>query len=231
MNTIFAAQHIFDTETRQTPVALELLLRQHKGTPLSSLLESQQLLADDIILLMQAKAVTIRHLMLQHPLHQYFINVSPEQAACKDFIKSLDTFEEHHIPNTSISLEITEHWANVDEEIAISNIWAARKLGFSIIVDDFGSAGMRLSHLATIRPAVVKLDMSLLKNALLQGDIHRKLLLSTVRMLHDIGCKVVAEGVETAELYKIARHAQVDYVQGYFFDKPSMIDLALKTSA
>ena len=45
-------------------------------------------------------------------------------------------------------------------------------------------------------------------------------------MLHEIGTKVVAEGVETAELFKIARHAQVDYVQGYLFDKPTIVDLA-----
>lgn len=228
--TTYATQHIYNTETRQSPVATELLLRRHNGLDLSSLLKCQDLLASDIVILMQAKAATIRHLMINYPLHQFFINVCPAQAASKDFLESLAAFEAHQIPKTSISLEITEHWSNVDEETAISNIWAARQQGFSIIVDDFGSAGMSLSHLAAVRPAVVKLDMSLLKNAQL-GTVHRKLFISAVRMLHDMGYKVVAEGVENAELYKIAKHAQVDYVQGFFFDKPSIVDLAFNTSA
>lgn len=230
MTTTFAAQHIYNTETRQSAVAIELLLRHHKGQDLGALLKSPSVLVSDIIELMQAKAATISQLMTLYPLHQFFINVSPEQAASKDFLQSLLAFEDHNIPKTSISLEITEHWANADEQLAISNIWSARKLGFSIIVDDFGAAGMSISHLAEFRPAVVKLDMSLLKNALL-STLHRKLLISSVRLLHDMGSRVVAEGVENLELYKIAKHAQVDYVQGYYFDKPSIVDLALKTSA
>lgn len=230
MTTTYAAQHIYNTEIKQSAVAIELLLRGHKGHDLSAILKSPGILVSDIVELMQAKAETISQLMMLYPLHQFFINVSPEQAASEAFVEALTAFDQYNIPKTSISLEITEHWANVDEESAISNIWSARKQGYSIIIDDFGSAGMSLSHLAEFRPAVVKLDMSLLKNARL-STVHRKLLISTVRLLHDMGSKVVAEGVETEELYKIAKHAQIDYVQGYLFDKPSIVDLALKTSA
>ena len=223
--TLFAAQHIFNTDNRQSAGAFELLLREHNGQSIDSILSNPGLLTQELIPLMLAKAKTIRHLMVNHPLHQYFINISPGQAASHKFIDSLKVFADNQVPTSSVSLEITEHWFGVDRSCALENIQLARQLGFSIIVDDFGAAGIHLSNLAAIRPSVVKLDISLLKNAELNA-LHRKLLISTVRMLHEIGTKVVAEGVETAELFKIARHAQVDYVQGYLFDKPTIVDLA-----
>lgn len=228
--TAFAAQHIFSTDRNAKSVATELLLREHNGLSLPEILNIPGYFKKNVAELMQAKAAVVRHLLVDYPLHQFFINVSPCQASSSEFIQSLEAFNNNQVPTTSISLEITERWESVDESKALANISLARQKGFSIVVDDFGSAGISLTNLASIRPAIVKLDMSLIQQSL-NSVYHRKILGYTVRMIHDLGAKVVAEGVESEALYKIAQQTQCDYVQGFHFDAPRIVDLTSKSAS
>lgn len=95
-----------------------------------------------------------------------------------------------------------------------------RARGYRIALDDFGSQHSNFDRLWLLTPDLVKLDRSLL----LQAEINpraRTILPRLVDMLHDLGVKVVAEGIETAEQWALAQSAQVDLLQGFFLAHPA----------
>ena len=91
--------------------------------------------------------------------------------------------------------------------------------GFSIALDDFGTAYANLSILSSVPFDIIKLDQSLVRD-LADNNVNRSILESTVRICEQTNARCVAEGVETLELCNILREAGCRYAQGYYFDKP-----------
>lgn len=96
-----------------------------------------------------------------------------------------------------------------------------RELGCIIAIDDFGIGNSNFGRLLEISPDIVKLDRSLLVRA---GNDARteRLLPKLVEMLHDSGCQVVIEGVESERDAWIAQQSGADMVQGYYFAMPGL---------
>lgn len=218
----FAVQHIYTADRKKKPVASELLLRSLHGMSLDEVISHPIVLVDQLAALMQHKAKVINSLMSAYPTHQFFINVSPSQAASAGFIDSLCNFKNNAVPHSSIALEITEDWHSVNEDDAIENLIKARRDGFSLVIDDFGKGTTSISLLAKLRPSIVKLDMSIVQNAV-QCKHHYHLLHAITRMLQDMNTQVLVEGVETADMLAATLAARCDYVQGYLFHKPSHV--------
>lgn len=90
-----------------------------------------------------------------------------------------------------------------------------------IAIDDVGAGYAGLRHLVDLGPDLLKLDMSLTR------DIHldparRALAGAMVRFAGEIGCKLVAEGVECEEERSVLASLGVDYGQGYLFGRPEL---------
>ena len=66
---------------------------------------------------------------------------------------------------------------------------------------------------------VIKIDKTLLWNAE-NHERGRIILNNTVKMIHDLGCEILVEGVETEKHVKMLQDLNVDYLQGYYFSKP-----------
>jgi EAL domain-containing protein (putative c-di-GMP-specific phosphodiesterase class I)/CheY-like chemotaxis protein len=119
-----------------------------------------------------------------------------------------------------IVLEVTER-AALDEVADVgSRVGRLRELGFRIAIDDLGAGYSSLTSLAQLRPDVVKLDMSLVR------DIHRepikqKLVATFATLSKDMGILLIAEGVETAEERDTLLAAGCDLLQGYLFARPA----------
>ncbi len=218
----FAVQHIYTADRKKKPVASELLLRSLHGMSLDNVINKPAVLVDHLAALMEYKAKAINGLMSAYPTHQFFVNVSPNQAASPGFIDALCSFKEYAVPHSSIALEITEDWDSVNEADAIKNLIKARRDGFSLVIDDFGKGTTSISLLAKLRPSIVKLDMSIVHNAV-QCKHHYHLLHAITRMLQDMNTQVLVEGVETADMLAATLAARCDYVQGYLFHRPSHV--------
>ncbi|NQV55146.1 MAG: EAL domain-containing protein [Rhodospirillales bacterium] len=95
-----------------------------------------------------------------------------------------------------------------------------RKDGYKVCLDDFGAGAASFQYLATLEVDVVKLDGSAIKNALVANQ-GRAFLTALVRMCQDIGVETVAEMIDDQEILDFVRSCGVDYVQGFFFGKPS----------
>ena len=90
--------------------------------------------------------------------------------------------------------------------------------GFHIELDDFGSGYSSLTSLNTLTLDVMKVDMSLIRQASATGDFS---ILRFCSLLADnLRLKTVVEGVETAEQVAALKVLGCDYIQGYFFSKP-----------
>lgn len=118
-----------------------------------------------------------------------------------------------------LKLEVTESAYAVLESDAIAFLNEMKKLGLALLLDDFGSGMSSLSTLESFEFDIIKLDMGFIRkigrSAKAEGIIKH-----TIGLSHDVGAKVVAEGVETAEQLEFLKSVDCDMIQGYYFYKP-----------
>ncbi len=118
-----------------------------------------------------------------------------------------------------ICIEILEGGCE-DEGRLVDAVAAYREMGIGIAMDDFGVARSNFDRVASLRPDLVKLDRSLLSNAV--GDVKaRTLLPGVIEILHATGSKVAVEGIEDASEALVAIEAGADFVQGFYFATPA----------
>ncbi len=120
-----------------------------------------------------------------------------------------------------IVLEVTEDMVGRDQDFerAVSE---ARDLGCLLALDDFGAGHSNFDRVWRIQPEIVKLDRSLVRRAATEPRIGR-IATQMVSLLHACGAMVLMEGIETPEEAYLALQADVDFVQGYLFSRPSPV--------
>jgi diguanylate cyclase (GGDEF)-like protein len=134
---------------------------------------------------------------------------------------------------SDLELEITESALMEEPELARQTLLHLREAGYSLYVDDYGTGYSSLAYLKRLPLDAIKIDRSLLKG--IDGDRDALLIVrSTIHMAHDLGLKVVAEGVEDETT--LARLAELgcDTAQGYLFARPMPLEELLawaKTAA
>jgi EAL domain-containing protein (putative c-di-GMP-specific phosphodiesterase class I)/CheY-like chemotaxis protein len=119
-----------------------------------------------------------------------------------------------------VILEITER-ASLDGLADVQErIERLRALGYRIAVDDLGAGYGSLSAIALIRPDLVKLDMSLVRNCH-EDRVRTRMVRSIGMMCQQLGTAWLCEGVETMAELRAVVGAGVDLVQGYLLGRPS----------
>ncbi len=94
-----------------------------------------------------------------------------------------------------------------------------RELGFRIALDNLGAGEAGLSTFTQLEPEFVKLDLSLIRG--LHRDANKLgIVRSMIRLCHDLGKSIVAEGVEVAEERDVLVAEGCDFLQGYYFGRP-----------
>ncbi len=131
----------------------------------------------------------------------------------------IEIVDKYNVPHECIEIELTES-TTIANESTIEQIFIdLRKNGFKISIDDFGAGYSSLGILKNLHVDTLKMDRSFFvggKNAR-RDDL---LIDSIVKMSHNLGMYVVAEGIETAEQVELLKSMNCDAVQGYFYDKP-----------
>lgn len=118
-----------------------------------------------------------------------------------------------------VVIEITER-AGLDHVDHVADVIAhLRALGFRIAVDDLGAGYSGLTTFASIEPDFVKLDRALVSGLDLSAK-QRAVVASMLRLAQDVGCEVIAEGIETGEERQALDTLGVQWMQGYLFGRP-----------
>lgn len=118
-----------------------------------------------------------------------------------------------------VTIEITEsgHFASkIEQDSAIEKLG---ELGVSVAIDDFGSGYSSLSYLSDGYFNTLKIDRDLIVNVH-ENTNKFNIIKMITKLAHTLGVKVIAEGIEKAEELTILQLLNVDYIQGYLFDKP-----------
>lgn len=154
---------------------------------------------------------------LNCPDYPLFLNIHPNEFDEGWLVQPDDPIFVHPHP---VYLEITESVPLSHFALCHSALREIRSKGILLAVDDLGAGYSNLKYIADLSPEVVKLDRSLV--ARLHDDTRMQVLLRhLVRLCEELGARVVAEGIETAEELAAVRSAGAHYGQGYFLARPS----------
>jgi EAL domain-containing protein (putative c-di-GMP-specific phosphodiesterase class I) len=149
-----------------------------------------------------------------------FLNVHP--SALMDPWHSaalLANLRRMQIPAPRIVLEVPEQRADDMEKLADA-VRQFRDQGFLIALDDFGAGHSNVERVWQLQPDIVKLDRSLLAPGGIRAH-SASILPGLVALLHEAGKLVLIEGIETESEAHLALLCDADFVQGYYFGRPS----------
>jgi diguanylate cyclase (GGDEF)-like protein len=147
------------------------------------------------------------------------INVSPQQFLDGSFVNRLDRlFTETGLPPRCLEIELTESVLQTGAQ-TVDALRALHSLGVCIALDDFGTGFSSMTSLEKLPLSRVKIDRSLIADV----DTNARsaaIARSTIRLCHDLGLEVTAEGVERASQVEWLLGSGPVSVQGYWFSRP-----------
>ena len=126
------------------------------------------------------------------------------------------------ISPTAIEIEITESMLAQGPEIA-ALLQQMSAMGVQFSIDDFGVGYSSLSYLKRFPIDRLKIDQSFVRD--IPGDAEDTAIATAIiAMAHNLGMKVVAEGVETLDQLQFLQNQGCDYLQGFYLSRPIDVD-------
>jgi EAL domain-containing protein (putative c-di-GMP-specific phosphodiesterase class I) len=123
------------------------------------------------------------------------------------------------IPTGSLRLEVTESLVMENAEQAAEVLEWLRGAGAGLSLDDFGTGYSSLAYLQTFPFDTIKIDRAIIQAGLAEGS-GSPIVRSIVALSHELGKKVVAEGVETASDVGFLRSLGCELAQGFYYGEP-----------
>lgn len=150
------------------------------------------------------------------------VNVSPVQlrscgAQAQTWLQQLNDLQ---LPPHALAMELTEHVLMEANKDTNAKLQALQTAGMQLALDDFGTGYSSLSYLKRLDIDYLKIDRSFVSQ-LTPGSEDNVLCQAIIVMAHQLGIRVVAEGVETQEQHDILHAAGCDYGQGYWYCRPA----------
>lgn len=152
------------------------------------------------------------------------VNISARLLTSKSFVARVEQLiDDLGAPNNRLTFEVTESAELEDPKAAIATLNRFKERGIAISMDDYGTGQSTLNYLKQLPLSELKIDRSFVQNA--HTDRNDAMLVrSTVQLAHELGLKVVAEGIEEAECLDFLKSIDCDFAQGYFIGKPMRAD-------
>jgi diguanylate cyclase (GGDEF)-like protein len=146
------------------------------------------------------------------------VNVPASVLAQPAFLDGvLQRLADADLPTDAVELEVTEtELVHADAQAALRR---ARELGIAVAVDDFGTGYSALAALLDVPLTTVKVDRALVAG-IHEDQVRRVLVRHCVRFCHELGLRVVAEGVETQAEQDVLTGLGVDLLQGFHLHRP-----------
>lgn len=217
----FAFQPIVDIKTGEI-YAYEALMRSKLDSfrsPLeilsvaaaqSKLYQLERVVAIEVLKAIDANCQAIGN-------RKIFINSIPNQYVTEDEYTGVkDLYKKY---SSQIVIEIIEKNTR-DENILKDKVKSIRAEGILVAIDDFGSGYSNEIRLLALMPDIVKLDMELIQGIHRDQD-KQSMVKGIIEFAKKKEIKIIAEGVEEKEDLLKVIELGVDYVQGYYFAKPS----------
>jgi len=147
------------------------------------------------------------------------INLSTRQFRDPAHIQSLVRRMDEEGSQRRLQLEITESVLMDNAEQVATMLRQVQATGTRISIDDFGTGYSSLSYLHRFPVDILKIDRAFV-GLIVEDDSNIGIIRAIIRLGHDLGMNVVAEGVETSRQCQKLRELGCEYGQGYFFSHP-----------
>ncbi len=149
------------------------------------------------------------------------VNISYIQVLKSDVLDDIvATLEKFGLDYGSIMVELTESGFFEDDDNFIRFCHGLKEYGVPLALDDFGTGYSNFHYLYRLSPNVIKIDRSFTLKAL-KNEYEYNLLKYMADMTHNINLNFCIEGIETKEELEKICTINPDYIQGYYFGKPS----------
>ncbi len=134
-----------------------------------------------------------------------------------------ELLQHHSISPDRLELEITESSIMADPERAREIVTCLNKMGVQLSIDDFGTGYSSLGYLKKLPVHWIKIDKSFVIH-MMANESDAVIVQSTIDLAHNLGLKVVAEGVENQGIYDRLMDLGCDTMQGYYISPPLPAD-------
>jgi diguanylate cyclase (GGDEF)-like protein len=152
------------------------------------------------------------------------VNLSVRNLLDRDLPKEIERLlSTYSLPADALELEITESMIMSDPERAMSTVTRLSGLGVRMSVDDFGTGYSSLANLRRLPIKDLKIDRSFV-SPMLNDESDLIIVRSTINLGHDLGLRVIAEGVEDAATLRELALLGCDLAQGYHVSRPMAAD-------
>jgi diguanylate cyclase (GGDEF)-like protein/PAS domain S-box-containing protein len=148
------------------------------------------------------------------------VNLSPKQLRHPALVDRVQgVMQAYGIGDGMLELEVTETAAMSNAEFAVKQLEAMRRVGVNLAIDDFGTGYSSLAYLKSFPIQTLKLDRSFVSG--IENDPNdAAICAATIALAHNLGLKVVAEGVETEAQRSFLIEHMCDFLQGYLLSRP-----------
>jgi EAL domain-containing protein (putative c-di-GMP-specific phosphodiesterase class I)/CHASE2 domain-containing sensor protein len=152
------------------------------------------------------------------------VNVSATLLTDHEFIEIVrQILQGSRLPTDQVTIEVTESAAMDSPERAIAALESWRALGVNISIDDYGTGQSSLNYLQKLPATELKIDKSFVQT--IGSDPRNAIMVrSTVALAHELGMKIVAEGIEDADCLRLLTEMGCDTAQGYYIGRPMAAD-------
>ena len=131
-----------------------------------------------------------------------------------------ETLEQTALATDRLELELTEHAIiDVGSEATIASLRRVAALGVQLAIDDFGSGFSSFAYLRQLPVHTIKIDSSFIRQ-IGQNRDDEIIIKSMIALSHELGKRVVAEGVETRQQLEFLREQGCDEAQGFLLAPP-----------
>ncbi len=147
------------------------------------------------------------------------VNISRAYLENSEVVEYLkNTVDRYQVPSKYVQLEITESSLIENEKALEEMIQRMHKIGFRVLLDDYGVGYSSLKSINSMNFDTLKIDKSFIDT--IGTPKGSSIVRHTVALASSLGMKSVAEGVETEEQYRFLNQCGCDEIQGYYFSKP-----------
>jgi EAL domain-containing protein (putative c-di-GMP-specific phosphodiesterase class I)/CheY-like chemotaxis protein len=148
------------------------------------------------------------------------INISARTLEDLEFPeKLLLRLREHGVPSERLAIELTETSVAKDLRKSLDILTRLRIKGFVLSIDDFGTGYSSMLQLVQAPFTELKVDRAFVGTLLVDSDC-RSVVSASIKLAHELGMSVVAEGIESESVWNILKDLQCDEAQGFWIAKP-----------
>ncbi|QYJ85410.1 EAL domain-containing protein [Shewanella mesophila] len=148
------------------------------------------------------------------------VNISAENLKDGEFCDYvLQAIRDKKVPIEALTLEITEDAVVADPDNAIKQLSLLKQHGLKLSIDDYGTGYSSLAQLKQLPVDELKIDKSFVQNLMVNSD-DQIIVSSTLQLAHNLGLRVVAEGIENQATLNWLTERGCEMGQGFYLSKP-----------